>query len=105
MRRVQLPIMAARAVDEDYKNKRRIVSEAKRSLREAAWNGREPILCRSWVAWGILKSIRSSERSRDVRLSLIWTGTSQIMNMMIQHEYYDEDTQSALDRRPMEKEP
>ena len=41
---------------------------------------------------------------RDTRLSLIWTGTSQIMNMMIQHEYYDEILNQPYDRRLMEKD-
>ena len=27
---------------------------------------------------------------RDGRLSLIWTGTGEIMNLLIQHEYYKE---------------
>jgi hypothetical protein len=27
---------------------------------------------------------------RDARLSMIWTGTSEIMNLIIQHEYYRE---------------
>jgi len=27
---------------------------------------------------------------RDARLSIIWTGTSEIMNLIIQHEYYRE---------------
>ncbi len=27
---------------------------------------------------------------RDLRLSLIWTGTNEIMNLIIQHEYYQE---------------
>jgi hypothetical protein len=27
---------------------------------------------------------------RDIRLSQIWTGTNEIMNLLIQHEYYKE---------------
>ncbi|MBC8264154.1 MAG: acyl-CoA dehydrogenase, partial [Anaerolineales bacterium] len=27
---------------------------------------------------------------RDVRLCMIWTGTNEIMNLIIQHEYYQE---------------
>ena len=41
---------------------------------------------------------------RDIRLSMIWTGTSQIMNLLIQHEYYDQVLSSAYNRRRMEKD-
>ena len=45
------------------------------------------------------------ERSlRDIRLALIWTGTSEIMNMLIQHEYYDEVLDEGYNRRRMEKD-
>jgi len=27
---------------------------------------------------------------RDIRLMMIWTGTNEIMNLLIQHEYYRE---------------
>ena len=27
---------------------------------------------------------------RDIRLMMIWTGTNEIMNLVIQHEYYRE---------------
>jgi len=27
---------------------------------------------------------------RDARLAMIWTGTSEVMNLIIQHEYYRE---------------
>jgi len=35
---------------------------------------------------------------RDARLSLIWTGTSEIMNLIIQHEYYRELAASRYGR-------
>lgn len=95
--------MAARAVDEDYTNKRRIVSEAKRFTTEAAWN----IVNNSMQILGGVgyTEVYPIERAlRDVRLSLIWTGTSQIMNLMIQHEYYDEILNQPYDRRHMEKD-
>ena len=98
-----LTYMAARAVDEDYKNKRRIVSEAKRFTTEAAWN----IVNNSMQILGGVgyTEVYPIERAlRDVRLSLIWTGTSQIMNLMIQHEYYDEILKQPYDRRHMEKD-
>ena len=98
-----LTYMAARAVDEDYKNKRRIVSEAKRFTTEAAWN----IVNNSMQIMGGVgyTEVYAIERAlRDVRLSLIWTGTSQFMNLMIQHEYYDEILKHPYDRRHMEKD-
>ena len=33
---------------------------------------------------------------------MIWTGTSEIMNLLIQHEYYDQVLDPAYDRRKME---
>ena len=35
---------------------------------------------------------------RDARLSMIWTGTNEIMNLLIQHEYYDELGMAAPSR-------
>ncbi|MBN2283558.1 MAG: acyl-CoA/acyl-ACP dehydrogenase [Deltaproteobacteria bacterium] len=98
-----LTYMAARAVDEDYPNKRRIVSEAKRYATEAAWN----IVNNAMQVMGGIgyTEVYPMERFlRDTRLSLIWTGTSEIMNLMIQHEYYDEVLNQPYDRRHMEKD-
>jgi len=33
---------------------------------------------------------------------MIWTGTTQIMNLMIQHEYYNQVLSPTYDRRIME---
>ena len=41
---------------------------------------------------------------RDTRLGMIWTGTSEIMNLMIQHEYYNQVLDSSYDRRKMEND-
>ena len=41
---------------------------------------------------------------RDTRLSMIWTGTSEIMNLLIQHEYYNQVLDPSYDRRKMEKD-
>jgi len=35
---------------------------------------------------------------RDVRLIMIWTGTNEIMDLIIQHEYYKEKTQKDQSR-------
>ena len=95
--------MAARSVDAGYANMRRIVSEAKRFSTEAAWNIVNNAM---QVVGGIgYTDVYPLERAlRDVRLALIWTGTSQIMNLMIQHEYYDEVLNQPYDRRHLDKD-
>jgi len=98
-----LTYMAARAVDENYPNVRRIVSEAKRFATESAWN----IVNNAMQIMGGIgyTDVYPIERAlRDQRLALIWTGTSEIMNLLIQHEYYDEVLNQPYDRRHMEKD-
>jgi hypothetical protein len=41
---------------------------------------------------------------RDVRLLTIWTGTNEIMNMIIQHEYYREFLDRVEDIRQVEED-
>ena len=41
---------------------------------------------------------------RDSRLMLIFTGTNEIMNIMIQHEYYKEVLQKRKSERDIEKD-
>ena len=95
--------MAAKAVDENAPNCRRIVSEAKRYATEGAWK----VVNNSMQIMGGIgyTDVYPIERAlRDIRLSLIWTGTSEIMNLMIQHEYYAEVLSEDYDRRRMEKD-
>jgi len=98
-----LTYMAARAVDEKYPNARRIVSEAKRFATEAAWNVVNNAM---QIMGGIgYTDVYPIERAlRDTRLALIWTGTSQIMNLLIQHEYYDQVLNQPYDRRKLEQD-
>jgi acyl-CoA dehydrogenase len=98
-----LTYMAARAVDENYPNARRIVSEAKSFATQAAWNVVNNAM---QIMGGIgYTEVYPIERAlRDTRLSMIWTGTSQIMNLLIQHEYYNEVLDQAYSRRKMEKD-
>ncbi len=93
--------MAAKAVDENYPNMRRIVSEAKRFATEAAWNVVNNAM---QVMGGIgYTDVYPIERSlRDTRLSMIWTGTTEIMNLLIQHEYYREVLSERYSKRKME---
>ena len=96
-----LVYVAARAVDENYPNVRRLVSEAKRCATESAWD----IVNNAMQIMGGIgyTDVYPIERAlRDTRLGMIWTGTSQIMNLLIQHEYYNEVLDAAYDRRLME---
>lgn len=95
--------MAARAVDEDYPNVRRLVSEAKRFTTEIAW---DVVNNAMQVMGGIgYTDVYPLERAlRDTRLGMIWTGTSEIMNLLIQHEYYGQVLDPAYDRRMMEND-
>jgi len=98
-----LTYMAARAVDENYPNKRRIVSEAKRFATESAWTVVNNAM---QIMGGIgYTEVYPIERSlRDIRLALIWTGTSEIMNLLIQHEYFNEVLGPDYNKREMEKD-
>jgi len=98
-----LTYMAAKAVDEDYSHKRRIVSEAKKLATKAAWDIANNAM---QIMGGIgYTDVYPIERIlRDTRLSLIWTGTSEIMNLLIQHEYYDQVLNQPYDRRQLEKD-
>ncbi len=68
---------------------RRLVSEAKKFSTDAAW---EVVNHAMQILGGIgYTNIFPIERMlRDVRLMMIWTGTNEIMNLIIQHEYYHE---------------
>jgi len=98
-----LAYLAARSVDENAPNCRRLVSEAKRFATEAAWN----IVNNAMQIMGGIgyTDVYPLERAmRDQRLALIWTGTSEIMNLLVQHEYYQEVLEETYDRRKMEKD-
>jgi hypothetical protein len=83
--------MAARAIDSGQPGSvcRRLVSEAKRFSTEKSW---EIVNLAMQVVGGIgYTQIYPIEKLlRDARLSTIWTGTSEIMNLIIQHEFYKE---------------
>jgi alkylation response protein AidB-like acyl-CoA dehydrogenase len=89
--------MAARAVDENYPNVRRIVSEAKRFTTEAAW---DVVNNAMQVMGGIgYTDIFPVERIlRDLRLASIWTGSNEVMAMIIANEWYREQ----LSQKPTE---
>jgi alkylation response protein AidB-like acyl-CoA dehydrogenase len=79
---------AAAAVDRGLPS-RRIVSEAKRFATDVAW---DVVNLAMQIMGGIgYTNIYPIERMvRDTRLIQIWTGTNEIMSLLIQHEYYKE---------------
>jgi acyl-CoA dehydrogenase len=86
-----LVLAAARSVDaNDSPNRsRRLVSEAKKFATEAAW---QVINHSMQIVGGIgYTNVYPIERLlRDARLIMIWTGTNEVMDLIIQHEYYRE---------------
>ena len=68
---------------------RRLVSEAKKFATEAAWQIVNDCM---QVMGGIgYTTVYPLERYlRDCRLALIWTGSNEVMNLIIQHEHYRE---------------
>lgn len=84
-----LTLAAGRSVDAGLPSARRLVSEAKKYATDAAWN-----ICNAamQIVGGIsYTNVYPLERMiRDTRLIQIWTGTNEIMNLLIQHEYYQE---------------
>ncbi len=93
---------AARLVDSGG-DSRRLVSEAKKFGTEAAWT---VINNAMQIMGGIgYTSIYPIERFlRDCRLSMIWTGTNEVMNLLIQHEYYNELRERKFQVRDVEED-
>jgi len=96
-----LVYMAARAVDAQAPNVRRIVSEAKRYATDAAWEiANKAMQIMGGIGYTDVYPIEKAVR--DLRLSQIWTGTNEIMNLLIQHEYYREVLKDTRDVRDYE---
>jgi acyl-CoA dehydrogenase len=79
---------AAMTVDQGLPH-RRMVSEAKRFATDASWE----IVNMAMRAMGGIAytNVYPIERYvRDARLVQIWTGTNEVMDQIIQHEYYEE---------------
>jgi acyl-CoA dehydrogenase len=91
---------AAKTVDRGMPH-RRMVSEAKKFATEAAWS---IVNTAMQILGGIgYTNVYPIERYlRDCRLALIWTGTNQIMDALIQHETYAEFLGELNDRRNVE---
>jgi alkylation response protein AidB-like acyl-CoA dehydrogenase len=90
---------AARAIDENAAAgvQRRLVSEAKRFSTQAAWD----IINNAMQVMGGIgyTNVYPIERYlRDARLMMIWTGTNEIMDLIVQHELYKEAEQTRIPR-------
>ncbi|RJP46599.1 MAG: acyl-CoA dehydrogenase [Anaerolineaceae bacterium] len=82
---------------------RRMVSESKKFATETAWSVVNDAM---QIMGGIgYTNVYPIERLlRDARLMIIWTGTNEIMNLVIQHEYYRELLASASAARDVESD-
>ncbi len=95
--------LAASAVDAGDKagRSRRLVSEAKKVSTENAWkivNNAMQIM----GGIGYTNVYPIEKMLRDVRLIMIWTGTNEIMDLIIQHEYYKELAEEGFRARDIE---
>jgi acyl-CoA dehydrogenase len=95
-----LVYVAARHVDHGL-DSRRIVSEAKKTSTEMLWSVINDCM---QVMGGIgYTSVYPVERFlRDARLQMIWTGTNEVMDLLIQHEYYRELLEKKEETRDVE---
>ncbi|AFM01195.1 MULTISPECIES: acyl-CoA dehydrogenase family protein [Desulfitobacterium] len=95
----------ARAVDSGVPGNvaRRLVSEAKKFATDSAWAVVNDAM---QIMGGIgYTNIFPIERLlRDIRLIMIWTGTNEVMNLIIQHEYYKERRENLQPHRSLEED-
>lgn len=86
----------SRAVDAgvDARRCRRLVSESKKFVTEECWNVAN--LCMQAMGGIAYTDIYPIEKIlRDMRLSMIWVGTNEIMSLISQHEWYRERAQEV----------
>jgi len=97
-----LVYVTARHVDQGL-DSRRIVSEAKKIATEMLW---EVVNHSMQVMGGIgYTNVYPVERFlRDARLQMIWTGTNEIMDLLVQHEFYQEVMKRGNEARDIEKD-
>lgn len=93
---------AARIADAGI-DSRRIVSEAKKFATEMCWTVVNHAM---QIMGGIgYTNVYPVERLlRDARLMMIWTGTNEVMNLLIQHEYYKELQETVEKPRDIEQD-
>lgn len=95
--------IAARSVDtgEPSGRSRRYVSEAKKLATENAWKVVNHAM-QIMGGIGYTNIFPIEKMLRDVRLIMIWTGTNEIMDLIIQHEFYKEMAQESNPPRNIE---
>jgi acyl-CoA dehydrogenase len=96
---------AARAIDagDDPRRCRRLVSEAKKFATETAW---QVVNHAMQIMGGIgYTDVYPIERLlRDTRLIMIWTGTNEVMSLIVEHEYYRELLSGHIAGRDIEED-
>ncbi|MFU8796199.1 MAG: acyl-CoA dehydrogenase family protein [Dehalococcoidia bacterium] len=80
---------------------RRLVSEVKKLATQTTW---EVVNDAMQILGGIgYTNVYPVERAlREARLIMIWTGSNEIMNLIIQHEYYKETLAREIEGRDIE---
>ncbi|HXZ29821.1 MAG TPA: acyl-CoA dehydrogenase family protein [Dehalococcoidia bacterium] len=80
---------------------RRLVSEVKKLATQTNW---EVVNDAMQILGGIgYTNVFPVERAlREARLLMIWTGSSEVMNLIIQHEYYKEILAKGIEGRDIE---
>jgi len=99
-----LAYAAARTIDEGVGTagyQRRLVSEVKSLTTQTNW---EVVNEAMQILGGIgYTNVFPVERAlRQARLPMIWTGTNEVMNLIIQHEYYKELLAKGVEGRDIE---
>ncbi len=81
--------------------RRRLVSEVKKMATQTYW---EVVNDAMQILGGIgYTHVYPVERAlREARLAMIWTGSNEIMNLIIQHEYYKEILAKGIEGRDIE---
>ena len=93
----------ARAIDtgEDPGVLRRLVSESKAFATEMAWHVVNHAM-QIMGGIGYTNVYPIEKMMRDIRLIMIWTGTNEIMRLIIQHEYFKELLEKGVAGRDIE---
>jgi len=96
----------ARTIDENVGTRgyqRRLVSQVKKLGTEVQW---EVINHAMQILGGIghTRVFRVERALRDARLAMIWTGTNEVMNLIILHEYYKELLSRGIEGRDVESD-
>ena len=99
-----LSYAVARTIDDGIGTpgyQRRLVSEVKKLATQTHW---EVVNDAMQILGGIgYTNVFPVERAmREARLAMIWTGTSEIMNLIIQHEYYKQILAKGVEGRDIE---